>query len=170
MKVLVGFASKYGSTDGIAEQIAGVLSAAGHEVDLRDLASATAAGHDAFVLGSAVYAGNWLKSARRFVAANAGALGARPVWLFSSGPVGDPPKPDGEPTSVATIRDAVHAREHRIFAGKIERQRLNIVEKALTAALKVPDGDFRGWDAVRAWAEQIDVELRIDAGVAAATQ
>jgi menaquinone-dependent protoporphyrinogen oxidase len=49
---------------------------------------------DAVVLGSAVYAGHWLKPARELVERSRDALAARPVWLFSSGPIGDPPKPE----------------------------------------------------------------------------
>jgi menaquinone-dependent protoporphyrinogen oxidase len=54
-------------------------------------------GYDAVVLGSAVYAGHRLKPARKLVDRCGAALAARPVWLFSSGPVGDPPKPEEDP-------------------------------------------------------------------------
>jgi menaquinone-dependent protoporphyrinogen IX oxidase len=53
-------------------------------------------GYDAVVLGSAVYAGHWLKPAREPVGRLGTFLADRPVWLFSSGPVGDPPKPEGD--------------------------------------------------------------------------
>jgi hypothetical protein len=56
-------------------------------------------GYAAVVLGSAVYAGHWLKPARELVERHAGDLADRPVWLFSSGPVGDPPKPDEDPST-----------------------------------------------------------------------
>ena len=166
MKILVGYASKYGATDGIAEQIAGVLNGAGDEATLSSLDAADAGGYDAYVLGSAIYAGNWLKGARKFVEANRETLASRPIWLFSSGPVGNPPKPEGEPASVAAIRQAVQAREHRVFAGKLEKRRLNFVEKALTFALKAPDGDFRDWGSTREWAEGIAAALRTQAEVA----
>jgi menaquinone-dependent protoporphyrinogen oxidase len=66
------------------------------------------------VLGSAVYAGHWLKPARDLVARCGPALAARPVWLFSSGPVGDPPKPEEDPVDVAEVLAATSAREHRL--------------------------------------------------------
>lgn len=53
-------------------------------------------GYDAVVLGSAVYVGRWLEPARELVDAHAEELAARPTWLFSSGPIGDPPKPEAD--------------------------------------------------------------------------
>lgn len=58
-------------------------------------------GYDAAILGSAVYAGHWLKPAKELVACLAGDLSDRPVWLFSSGPMGEPPKPEEDPVDVA---------------------------------------------------------------------
>ncbi len=46
------------------------------------------AGYDAFVVGSAVYAAHWQKEAAAFVQRNRTVLATRPVWLFSSGPLG----------------------------------------------------------------------------------
>ena len=52
---------------------------------------------DAVVLGSAVYMGQWMRPARELAERSAAALAARPVWLFSSGPVGEPAKPADNP-------------------------------------------------------------------------
>ncbi len=61
--------------------------------------------YDAVVLGSAVYMGKWMKPATELVDRSGEALAARPVWLFSSGPVGDPPKPRRIPwTSRRSLR------------------------------------------------------------------
>jgi menaquinone-dependent protoporphyrinogen oxidase len=77
------------------------------------------------------------------------------VWLFSSGPVGDPLKPEEDPVDVAQIVSIVGARGHRVFAGKIDKSRLSLAEKAIVKALKVPDGDWRDFGAVAAWAGEI---------------
>jgi hypothetical protein len=46
--------------------------------------------YDAVILGSAVYTGRWLAPARDFAIRFRDPLATRPVWLFSSAPVGDP--------------------------------------------------------------------------------
>lgn len=87
MPVLVAYASKHGSTQGIAERIAAIVPAGGLEVDLVAAEDAgDPADYDAFVTGSAVYASRWLAPASEFVQHNRALLAARPVWLFSIGP------------------------------------------------------------------------------------
>jgi menaquinone-dependent protoporphyrinogen oxidase len=71
--------------------------------------------------------------------------------LFSSGPIGDPPKPNEEnPVDVAEIVAATGAREHRVFAGKLVKRQLGFGERAIVVALRVPEGDFRDWAEIRA--------------------
>jgi menaquinone-dependent protoporphyrinogen oxidase len=77
------------------------------------------------------------------------------VWLFSSGPVGDPPKPEEDPVDVAELLAQTNAREHRVFAGKLVRRQLSFPERAITTALRVPEGDFRDWTEIRRWAAEI---------------
>jgi hypothetical protein len=107
-----------------------------------------------------VYAGHWLKPAKQLVDRCGGALSARLVWLFSSGPIGDPPKPDEDPADVAEILAATGAREHRLFAGKLIRQQLSFPEKAIVSALRVPEGDFRDWPEITGWAAGIATALQ----------
>ena len=155
MKVLVAVASKYGSTAEIAQRIAAVLSARGHDVAVEDADGVSIAGHDAVVIGSAVYAGHWLPAAVDLVERATGDLADRPTWLFSSGPVGEPPKPEEDPVDLARIIEATKANGHRVFAGKIDRKQLTFPEKAIVVALRVQSGDFRDWDEIDAWAGEI---------------
>ena len=146
MRVLVTAATRYGATDEIAQVIAEVLGEHGLEATLLPPEQVEGVdGYDAVVVGSAVYAGQWLKPARELVERHAGALAGRPVWLFSSGPVGDPPKPEEDPVDVADLLAVTGAREHRVFAGKLVRKQLSFPERAIVSALRVPDGDFRDW-------------------------
>jgi menaquinone-dependent protoporphyrinogen oxidase len=156
MRVLVTAATKYGATTEIAQTIAEVLGAQGLEATILPPEQVEGVdGYDAVVLGSAVYAGHWLKPARELVERQAGGLAGRPVWLFSSGPVGDPPKPEEDPVDVADLLAATGAREHRIFAGKLVRKQLSFPERAIVSALRVPEGDFRDWTEIRQWAAAI---------------
>jgi menaquinone-dependent protoporphyrinogen oxidase len=56
---------------------------------------------------------------------------------------------------VAEIMGATKAREHRVFAGKLVKKQLRFPDKAIAAALRVPEGDFRDWEEVKAWAAEI---------------
>ena len=161
MKVLVTAATKYGATGEIAQAIGEVLREHGLDSTVGPPEDATTVdGYDAVVLGSAVYAGHWLRPARELVDRSRDALAARPVWLFSSGPVGDPPKPAEDPVDVTEIVAATGARDHRVFAGKLVRRQLGFADKAIAVALRVPDGDFRDWSEIRRWAAGIADALR----------
>jgi menaquinone-dependent protoporphyrinogen oxidase len=161
MKVLVSAASKHGSTAEIGRAIADTLLEAGIEaVVMQPEEVETLDGYDAVVLGSAVYAGRWLEPMKRLVDRQSAALAVRPVWLFSSGPAGNPPKPAGDPVDVALMQEKTGARDHRVFAGQIDRHRLGLAERAMVAAVRVPDGDFRSWESVREWAAGIAQTLK----------
>ena len=161
MRVLITAATKHGATGEIAQVIGDTLRERGLDPTVLEPEQVDGVdGYDAVVLGSAVYAGHWLKPARELVARCGDALAARPVWLFSSGPVGDPPKPEEDPVDVAEVVAATGAREHRVFAGKLVRKQLAFPERAIVSALRVPDGDFRDWPEITGWAAGITTALR----------
>jgi menaquinone-dependent protoporphyrinogen oxidase len=161
MKVLVSAASRHGATAEIARAIAETLTEAGLEaVALPPDAVTTLDGYDAAVLGSGVYVGRWMDTAKHLVERHTAALASRPVWLFSSGPIGEPPKPAEDPADIAEIMDTTHALEHRLFAGKVDKAVLGLGEKVILKAVRAPEGDFRPWDDVRAWAREIAAALK----------
>lgn len=163
MKVLVAVASKYGSTLELARTIGQTLSGGDIEatvVDVAEQVDVDGDGYDAAVVGSGVYAGHWLKDARTFVERNGEFLRGMPVWLFSSGPIGDPPKPEEDPVDVADLMEQSGARDHAVFAGRIDRDGLKFADKAIVRALRVPGGDYRDFEAVRRWAADIGEALR----------
>ena len=160
MKILVTAASKHGGTTDIATAIAEELRAAGLLPTIVEQSQVTGLdGYDAVVLGSGVYAGRWLGDARDLVERCGPAFRERAVLLFSSGPIGEDPKPIGDPGDVATLTAATGARGHRVFAGRLVRDRLGFVERTVVTALRAPDGDFRDWAEIRAWARTIAHEL-----------
>lgn len=170
-RILVVVASRHGSTAEIATVLArGVgQSEAGTAAGLTAVAMAAEqrpdpSAFDAVVLGSAVYAGRWLDAAREYASAHAAALRSRPVWLFSSGPIGAPVLAEDEPHDAAPISALTGARAHRVFPGRLDPTRLSFGERAMATAMRAPIGDFRDWDEVRAWAAEIAAEVTAEAG------
>jgi menaquinone-dependent protoporphyrinogen oxidase len=163
MRILISAASRHGATAEIAERIGDVLrtSLPGASVDVRPPSQVDAVDeYDAVVLGSAVYMGRWLEDARTLTSAHADRLSGRPVWLFSSGPIGDPPRPEEEAADVTPAMVATGARAHKIFAGRIDRHLLGFGERAVLLAVRAQEGDFRDWAAIDAWAAGIAADLR----------
>ena len=162
MRILVSTASRHGSTAEVAARVAGTLRAGlPSDIVVDERAAAEVgdpASYDAVILGSAVYMGRWLDDARKLTERIA-AQPPRPVWLFSVGPIGDPPKPAEEPAEIGDLVRSTHARGHRLFAGRLDRHQLGLGEKAVVMALRVADGDFRDVDAIDAWGTQIATDL-----------
>jgi menaquinone-dependent protoporphyrinogen oxidase len=172
LRVLVAYASRHGATQGIAERIAENLRAAGVVVAVQPAqAAGDPAGYDACVVGSAAYFGSWLKEATAFVRHNQGVLAGRPVWLFSSGPVGDETidakgrdlLAQSVPKEIAEFERAINPRGHRVFYGKVELRQLGFLGR-LAASLPASwmagvEGDFRDWAEIDAWTQSIAREL-----------
>ena len=152
MKVLVTVGSKHGASDEIGAAVRSALSKAGVEaVQLPPEEVPSLDGYDAVVLGSGVYAGRWVDAAKKLVDRHVDELRARPVWVFSSGPLGEPPKPDDEPPDGKAVAERIGAREHRVFAGSLDRAKLGFGERAIIGMVKAPYGDFRSWETIAAW-------------------
>lgn len=172
MSVLVAYASKYGATQGIAERIGDRLNASGQKADVRSVKTAVdLAGYDAFVIGSAAYIGSWLKGAAEFVRKNQAILAGKPVWLFSSGPLGTATKDakgqdvlvSTEPKEFAEFATSIKPRGLRVFYGALDPSKLRGTHRLfnlMPAASKLLiEGDVRDWKAIDTWAESIAHEL-----------
>ncbi|MGK9147715.1 flavodoxin domain-containing protein [Plantibacter flavus] len=172
MKALVAYDSKYGATEGIAERIGERLRSRGLEADV------TRAGHvpdanayDAYVVGSASYESNWRKDARAFVKHHADVLATHPTWLFSSGPLGtetvDKEGKDvlkgAEPRQFAELADRLHPKGTQVFRGAYHHDEVRGADRVIAWLPAVrdilPEGDFRDWAAIDAWADSIADEL-----------
>jgi len=96
------------------------------------------------------------------------------VWLFSSGPLGtevlDAKGRDQKEAAIlkeiAELRAAVGARDHRVFFGVYERDRkpIGLAERFVShmpaARESRPEGDFREWPEIDAWAAGIARDLQ----------
>lgn len=160
MKVLIAVASKHGATAEIADQIGQTLERHGLDCRLQRCEEVLViSDYDGVIVGSAVYAGHWRPEAVEFVDRLADELASKPTWLFSSGPLGDPPKPPEDPTEVEELAARVRARDHALFAGKLDKTKLSLAERGVVRMVKAPYGDFRPWNQIGAWAEEIASSL-----------
>jgi menaquinone-dependent protoporphyrinogen oxidase len=165
-RVLVAYATKYGATAGIAERIGEVLREAGLATDVKPADQAgDLTPYRAVVLGSAVYIGQWRKEAAKFLQVHEHALAERPVWLFSSGPMGEGDAVElvkgwRLPGKLQPIADRIKPRDIAVFHGAVDPKKLNFIERWMLKNVKSPVGDFRNWDVIAAWAAGIAQTLQ----------
>jgi len=160
MNAIVIVATKHGSTLGIGEAIAASLTKQGIDTDLKKIDEGFMLEHyDAVIIGSAVYAGHWLPEARRFIEYHGNALFNRPVWLFSSGPLGEDATGGISDKMVDTLLEETGARGHHVFSGALDPNDLGAMSKLVTKIVHAPSGDFRDWDEITAWSESIAASL-----------
>jgi menaquinone-dependent protoporphyrinogen oxidase len=160
MRVLVAVGSRHGATREIGDEVAQVLARAGHTVDVVHPDEVTDVGaYGAVVLGSAVYAGRLLPSVRALVHRCAAGLGETSVWVFWSGPVGVPLRPQEEPGETERLLRLLRPRGRKVFAGRIAMDELGMAERALVRMLGVAPGDHRDFAEVQRWAGSIAEEL-----------
>jgi menaquinone-dependent protoporphyrinogen oxidase len=163
--VLVAYASRFGSTRGVAERIAATLEQAGVRVVCRAIAELEDLGeHSAAVIGSAVFNQRWLPEAESLVRGNRTALAALPVWLFSVGTFGDRKRLVGplmkrEPKGIGEVEAAIRPRGYRVFAGVIDRRQWPFLSRILYHAFGGRLGDNRDWEDIELWARVIAAEL-----------
>jgi len=156
MRVLVTASSRHGATAEIASGIAGVLGSMGVKVDeLSPDQVADLSDYDAAVIGSAVYLGDWMGAAKQLLTRREDQLRGMPVWLFSSGRLGDPRHPSGETEPLAETASRICVRGHAVFPGRLSRDRPHLGERAITTVVHAPYGDYRNWSDIRAWARGI---------------
>ncbi|MEU8712475.1 flavodoxin domain-containing protein [Streptomyces sp. NPDC048663] len=160
-RVLVTYGTKHGSTAHIAESIADTLREEGLTVETMRAASVPfVSRYDAVVVGGGLYAGRWHRDARTFIRRHHDDLAERPVWLFSSGPL-DASAAERNLPPVRTVRRVMrdlHARGHVTFGGCLEEDADGWPARRIVRAGR--GGDFRDFDAVRAWASGIAAELK----------
>ena len=165
MRVLVIHASKHGGTEEIAARVAARLNASGLQVELRRIGDpADMRAFDAFVVGSSIYMGHWNRDAVSFVRENRVVLASRPVWLFSSGPIGTQPKVP--PSELPELQLLVGSDRHIVFGGVLKPDELSAGAR-LIARLMRASGDSRDWAEIDAWADGVVADMNRRAPVSA---
>lgn len=165
-RILVVYGTRTGCTVGIAEEIGRTLVELGATVDVKRAEDAPApAGYDAVLVGSGVRAGSWHGAVKQWVTANAEALTAVPVAFFTAclTMASDPAKADEVRayTDPLIAETGVSPVGFGLFAGMNEPKAFSLPERLIMKAMKAPQGDFRDYAAVAAWAREIAAPLGV---------
>ncbi len=155
MHVLVTWGSTRGGTEEIARVVAEALRMRGFDVvesEAKDAPDAEA--FDAVIVGGALYANRWHRAARRYTSRNAKALRRRPTWMFSSGPLDDSAElAEIAPTQqVSVLMMRTGALGHKTFGGRLQPDAKGFIASRMA---KTHAGDWRDFDAVRVWSNDI---------------
>ena len=168
--ILVAYATRYGSTQEVAEAVATTLREQGLAVDIQPMRDVrTLDRYGAVVLGAPLYIGHWHKDALQFLSQQRQALAERPVAIFALGPAttGD----EQEWQSARENLDQELAKYSwltpatvEMFGGKYDPSKLSVSHKLLTALPAsplhgLPASDLRDWTAIRAWAKDLVAKL-----------
>lgn len=155
-KILVTYASKCGSTAGVAEAVANTLAAKGYTVDLTPVGLAAGVeSYRAVVLGSAIRFGAVLPAAAEFIKEHAESLKSIPVAYFTVGSTLFEDTPENRAAAAACTepqKALVPPVSTADFAGVFDPGKVSFAERLLGKAMKMPVGDFRDWDAIHNWA------------------
>jgi menaquinone-dependent protoporphyrinogen oxidase len=161
-RILVTYASRFGSTRDVAAAIAEELTSAGFDVDVLyanpelDLSK-----YDGIVIGSPAYGQNWLPRASLFVIGNAERLANLPVAMFTTGMLGvkNPKMALREHNEIiSTLSEfapAVSPVSTALFHGSFDRKNLPICLRIMDRIAGTPQGDQRNWDAIRSWGRKV---------------
>jgi menaquinone-dependent protoporphyrinogen oxidase len=158
-KVLVAYATRAGSTAGVAERVAEVLNQKGFAAqaiaikEVRDTAP-----YDAVVLGSSIRAGKLMPEVFKFLDKNKAALAAKPFAAFVvclAMKDGDEKGRNTAATYLEPVRAQVKPMSEGLFAGAYDPQKIGLVERQIMKIIKAPPGDYRRWDQVEAWAASL---------------
>lgn len=161
-KILVAYATRFGSTQEVAETIAAILREAGVEVDTQTMQEVKGLdGYHAVVLGAAIYNTRWHPRAHQFLAEHQEALKQRPTAIFALGPLSTSDiamqrsrrQLDKELEKHPWLKPAAL----EMFVGKIDPSKLGFFERIGTTA-----SDNRNWSAIRNWAAALPEKLELN--------
>lgn len=169
-KVLVAYASRYGSTQEVAETIAATMRESGLVVDLKPMKEVKSLeNYAAVVLGAPLYMLHWHKDARGFLSRHREALTKRPVAIFALGPLNDEEKEWREMRSQLDKELAkflwLTPIAIEIFGGKFDPEKLrfpdNLIARLPASPLhNMPASDMRDWTEIRTWGNNLAAQFQ----------
>jgi len=164
--VLIAYASKCGSTAEVAEAIGQTLCAAGAAVDVRRVQEVRdLTPYRAVVVGTAIRMGEPLGEAVSFAKKHQAALAGLPTAVFSLGTAMIHDTPENRATAAGYLQpltELVRPVSTGLFAGKVDPAKMEPIWRFMMSFVKegeMAPGDHRDWDAIRAWATELNAAL-----------
>ncbi len=158
-QLLITYATRAGSTAGVADAIGVALKRRGLDVDIQCVTAKPNVQHyDAVILGSAVRMGSWLPEMAAFIKTNQTMLQSRPVALFTVHILNTSADETSRAARLAyldSIRPFVTPVDEVFFAGRIDLDSLSFVDRLMVKMVKSPIGDLRDWGGIRAWSATV---------------
>ncbi|NLI99117.1 hypothetical protein GX441_10720 [bacterium] len=157
MKILVAYATAFGSTREIAEKVGEVLKSKGMQVDVSSVSDVSdLSTYNACIVGAPVMKFRLLPQAQRFVKSNKDVLSKIPVAYFSLGfkmMEDTPERREWMMRKLKVVTKLVPPVDIGLFGGKYKKP-----EKGF--ALPFPEGDWRDWQKITAWADNLAQKLK----------
>lgn len=169
-KILVAYASQFGTTGEVAEAIGKILCQGNATVEtkwvknVKDLKN-----YDAIIIGSAIQYDRWMPEATEFVTANQNILSRLPVAYFFTCLVLSKQTEKAEHKAMV-YSDKLYALVPQVkpisvgrFAGVLDYSKMSflfrLIFKVISSITGVPEGDYRDWDTIRSWAKGVHYKL-----------
>jgi len=160
-RILVAYATRTGSTVGVAQAIGEVLGARGFTVDVKPFLEDPDPGeYQAILLGSAVNGAQWLPEALDYAERWSSTLNRVPLALFCVH-ILNLGEEEGEKQNrlayLNPVRALLHSAEEAFFAGQglMPEEQSLLVVWAYRALQIFPEGDCRDWEKIRTWGQQV---------------
>ncbi|MGD0751955.1 MAG: flavodoxin domain-containing protein [Anaerolineales bacterium] len=163
--ILVTYASQAGSTAGVAEAIGRTLSEGGSQVDVVPMRNVNdLSTYQAVVAGSAIHGQKWFPEAMQFMHEHQSELSSKPFAAFmvciTLSMANADQYREGLKAWMSPVRELVRPVSEGYFAGALDFSKLPFSFNVLAMRLVVlsgtwKEGDFRNWNAIRAWAESL---------------
>jgi menaquinone-dependent protoporphyrinogen oxidase len=165
--VLVAYATRYGSTQEVAEAVEATLRERGLEVDIQPMRKVRSLDQDrAVVLGAPLFWNGWHKDAHSFLSRHREALTQRPVAIFALGPFHSPIDEKEWQYSREQLEKELaqfpwlNPAAIEIFGGKFDPEKLTFPHNLVPALKQIPASDIRDWTAIRAWVSDLATQFQ----------